>query len=153
MFETIDASFNLRESLPSTVNHYYESHCPRATMLLHVSGCHCFSNYPVGAERRALERSSITSSFAIEIIWRHGLLLSLILWNNDDGNSRFLLKRTTRSTLIVPFHFSFRQFSSCRWFYSSFLIVTSKSNSSRGTRGRSGRIVGRITGGPRTFNS
>lgn len=33
-----------------------------AVMPVRVVGCHCFSNYPAGAEHRALERSSITSS-------------------------------------------------------------------------------------------
>lgn len=59
--------------------------CRRIAVPLRVSGCHCFSNYPVEAERRALERSSISSNFAIEIIWRHGLRLSLILLYYDTG--------------------------------------------------------------------
>lgn len=70
--ERIGTPFSCCESFRRTVN----LRASRATIPLHVSGCHCFSNYPVGAERRALERSSITSSFDIEIIWRHGLHFS-----------------------------------------------------------------------------
>lgn len=84
-----DVSFNFRERFLTVVNLGARctgtAPCRRIAVPLRVSGCHCFSNYPVEAERRALERSSISSSFAIEIIWRHGLRLSLILPYYDTG--------------------------------------------------------------------
>jgi len=65
-------SLSLSLSLPLSVR----DAC--AVMPVRVVGCHCFSNYPVGAEHRALERSSITSSLVTIPAWSPGYVLGAV---------------------------------------------------------------------------